>query len=93
MAEGYSVSEVIAMLEERAKKTILYLRPRRFGKSLFVNMLHHYYGLEFKGKFDDLFGKYYIGQHPTPLANQHLILNLDLLSVITKLTDIMLLID
>ena len=40
----------IRKLEEEASPFVFYLRPRRFGKSLFVSTLHHYYGLEHKDK-------------------------------------------
>ncbi|MGB0931318.1 MAG: AAA family ATPase, partial [Chitinophagales bacterium] len=61
-------------LEALNKKHLFFLRPRRFGKSLFVSVLEHYYGLEHQDKFDRLFGKYYIGQNPTPLRNSYLVL-------------------
>ena len=57
--------------------TFFFVRPRRFGKSLFLSVLEHYYGLQYKEQFNTLFGKYYIGQNPTPLANQYLILKFD----------------
>ena len=54
---------------------VSYLRPRRFGKSLFLSVLEYYYDILHKDKFEKLFGKYYIGQHPTSLANSYRILN------------------
>ncbi|MEM1120485.1 MAG: AAA family ATPase [Bacteroidota bacterium] len=74
----------IEKLEERGEKAIHFVRPRRFGKSLFISTLHHYYGLEFKNQFDALFGKYYIGKNPTPKANTYLVLSLDFSSIDTK---------
>ena len=62
---------------ETLPKFLYYLRPRRFGKSLFVSMLHHYYALEHKSKFDTLFGKLAIGKKPTPLANQYMVLSFE----------------
>ena len=62
---------------ETAPSFIYYLRPRRFGKSLFVTMLHHYYDLKDKPNFDKLFGKLDIGKNPTPLANQYMVLSLE----------------
>jgi hypothetical protein len=56
---------------------LYYLRPRRFGKSLFVSMLEHYYGIEFQPQFNELFGKLAIGINPTPLANQYMILKFE----------------
>jgi len=62
---------------EKGGDYILFLRPRRFGKSLWVSTLHHYYGLEYKEDFQQLFGDLYIGQHPTPNANSYLVLRLN----------------
>ena len=45
----------IPMIEE-ADKFFFFIRPRRFGKSLTVNMLQHYYDILAKDKFDALFG-------------------------------------
>jgi Predicted AAA-ATPase len=74
--DGYFYQDRTAFIRdlETAPKFVYYLRPRRFGKSLFVSMLEHYYGLEFQNQFDDLFGKLAIGKKPTPLANKYLIL-------------------
>ncbi len=64
----------IEKLEGLNKKHLFFLRPRRFGKSLFISVLDHYYGLEHVDKFDRLFGSYYIGENPTSLRNSYLIL-------------------
>ena len=77
----------IEKLEDLAGRFLFYLRPRKFGKSLFISMLHHYYGEEWKGEFHDLFGKYYIGQHPTPLANSYLVLKFDFSGIQTDKRD------
>ena len=74
----------IELLESWGEKTLLFIRPRRFGKSLFISMLHCYYGMEYQAEFKALFGKYYIGQRPTPLANQYLVLKLDFSSLNTS---------
>ena len=47
-------------------KFFFFIRPCRFGKSLTVNMLQHYYDILAKNKFDALFDDLYIGKHPTP---------------------------
>ena len=67
----------IESLEKWPSKYPVFLRPRRFGKSLFVSTLQHYYGLEYKGEFEKLFGSLYIGQHPTPLANTYMVFRLE----------------
>lgn len=70
-------TKYIEQLENHPKKYFFYLRPRRFGKSLFISTLHHYYGMDFKSKFQELFGNFYIGKNPTPLANKYLVLYFD----------------
>lgn len=70
-------TQYIQKLETLGEKYLFFLRPRRFGKSLWISILQHYYGIEHKGDFEDLFGKYYIGQHPTPLANSYLVLRIE----------------
>ncbi|MBF0239424.1 MAG: AAA family ATPase [SAR324 cluster bacterium] len=64
-------------LENQPERYLVFLRPRRFGKSLWISILHHYYGLEYKDRFEALFGKYWIGQHPTPRANSYHILRFE----------------
>ncbi len=56
---------------------VLFLRPRRFGKSLFADMLKTYYDINFADKFDALFGDLEIGKEPTPRHNTYLILPFD----------------
>jgi hypothetical protein len=70
-------TEFIEKLEKWNSNYPVFLRPRRFGKSLFISTLHHYYGLEHKGKFPALFGDLYIGQKPTKLANSYMILRFE----------------
>ena len=53
------------------------IRPRRFGKSLTLNMLQHYYDVRTRDKFDALFGELYIGKHPTRDRNTYLVLYLN----------------
>ena len=67
----------IETLEGLGAPYLIFLRPRRFGKSLWISILHHYYGMEHKADFETLFGKYHIGRHPTPLANSYLVLRLE----------------
>ena len=67
----------IEELEKWNSNYPVFLRPRRFGKSLFISTLHHYYGLEHKDDFQSLFGHLYIGQHPTETANTYLVLRFE----------------
>ncbi|CAM2966875.1 ATP-binding protein [Hathewaya histolytica] len=50
-----------------------FIRPRRFGKSLFISMLENYYDINKKGKFEELFGDLYIGKNPTEERNSFLV--------------------
>ena len=60
-----------------AYKAPVFLRPRRFGKSLLVSTLAHYYDRTLGHRFEDLFGGTYIGSHPTPEHNRYMIIRYD----------------
>ncbi len=62
---------------EKQSRTLIFIRPRRFGKSLFLNMLRLYYDKAASADFERLFGKLYIGQHPTPNRNRYQVLYMD----------------
>ncbi len=66
----------IPQLEEIARY-IFYIRPRRFGKSLWLNMLTAYYDCFYKDRFDELFGNLWIGKNPTKEQGVYQILALD----------------
>jgi len=80
-------TKYIEQIEEDSEPYIFFLRPRRFGKSLFVSQLRYYYGLEHKDDFDQLFGNYYIGHHPTPRANKYHVLFFEFSRIDTTSTD------
>jgi len=60
---------------EVAPPFLFLIRPRRFGKSLWLNTMMTYYDVLEAPNFDALFGETYIGQHPTEEKNSYLILN------------------
>lgn len=62
---------------ERSNRFFFFIRPRRFGKTLTMSMLHHYYDINAADKFERLYGDLYIGQHPTPNHNKYLIIYLN----------------
>ncbi len=66
----------IPLLEDTGKY-LLFIRPRRFGKSLLLSMLRNYYDVARKDEFEALFGHLKIGRDPTPLQNRHFILQWD----------------
>ena len=64
-------------LIENVGKHLLFLRPRRFGKSLWLSTLENYYDVAKATEFERLFGHLAIGQNPTPLHNHYLIMRWD----------------
>ena len=59
---------------EKTAAFLFLIHPRRFGKSLFLNMLYCYYDVRYADKFDELFGNQYIGKHPTSEQGKYLVL-------------------
>ena len=72
---------------EQANKFFFFIRPRRFGKSLTMSMLHHYYDVLDKDKFEELYGDLYIGKHPTEERNSYLIIHLNFAVVNAELNN------
>jgi len=58
-------------------KELLFLRPRRFGKSLWLSTLMTYYDVARTDDFEQLYGTLAIGQNPTPLHNQYMVMRWD----------------
>ena len=69
-------TKYIPMLEQQPKN-LFFIRPRRFGKSLFINMLIAYYDVEQNDRFNELFGDLWIGSHPTPNQGRFQVMTLD----------------
>jgi len=67
-------TKYIEKLEKLNERFLIFLRPRRFGKSLFISMLHYYYDNYYKDKFKNLYGDTYIGKNPTKDVNKYLIM-------------------
>ncbi len=79
IGEGYwylDRTDRLAGLESTGDQ-LIFLRPRRFGKSLLLSMLEHYYDLDRAKQFASLFGALAVGRHPTPLRNQYFVLKWD----------------
>ncbi len=64
----------IEKLENLPEPYIMFLRPRKFGKTLFTSTIENYYDINKKEKFQKLFGETYIGKNPTKLKNSYYIL-------------------
>ena len=62
---------------EQAGNFLFLVRPRRFGKSLFLNMLEAYYDVNEKNGFEELFRGLYVADHPTENRNKYQVMHLD----------------
>ena len=67
-------TKYIEQLESLAEKRVMFLRPRKLGKTLFTYVLENYYDVKKADKFEKLFGETYIGKNPTRLKNSYYIL-------------------
>ena len=75
---GYFYCDRTHLIPRLEKGTYhLFIRPRRFGKSLLLSTLANYYDAAKAGDFESLFGKLAVGKHPTPLRNRYFILKWD----------------
>ncbi|WP_156202117.1 AAA family ATPase, partial [Thermoanaerobacter thermocopriae] len=78
--EGYLYVDktmYIEKIENLNSKYLFFIRPRRFGKSLFLSTLENYYDINNEKDFEKLFGDLYIGKNPTKLRNSYTVLELD----------------
>ena len=74
---GYFVDKTRYIPELEMIRNPVFLRPRRFGKSLWCRILECYYSIHQKDRFEELFGNTWIGNNPTPLKNAFIVLHLD----------------
>ena len=84
--QGYTYvdkTDYIAKLED-AGKHLIFLRPRRFGKSLLLSAMEYYYDINHRDNFDAIFGNLYIGQHPTPLKSSYPVLFMEFSGIDTR---------
>ena len=77
-------TEYIKKIENLAEKRIMFLRPRKFGKTLFTSTLENYYDVAKANKFERLFRGTYIGKHPTELKNKYYILKFNFSGIDTS---------
>ena len=77
-------TQYIEKLESLPEKKIMFLRPRKFGKTLFTSALENYYDIKRADKFDRLFGNTYIGKHPTSLKSSYHILKFNFSGIDTS---------
>lgn len=77
----------LPMLEDEAD-ALFFIRPRRFGKSLFISMMQAYYDIGMRDRFQELFGNLWIGSHPTEYQGQFQILYLDFSKIGGDITEL-----
>ncbi len=77
-------TKYIEKLENLNEKYIVHLRPRRFGKSLFISMLEYYYDIKNKEENTKLFDGLFIGDNPTPKQGSYYILKFDFSGVVSN---------
>lgn len=80
-------TKYIETLEKTGRKTVHFLRPRRFGKTLFTSMLNAYYDIDATEEFESLFKGTYIHTHPTEERNSYYMLRFDFSGLNTDETD------
>jgi len=88
--EGYLYVDktmYIEKIENLNSKYLFFIRPRRFGKSLFLSTLENYYDINNEKDFEKLFGDLYIGKNPTKLKNSYMILKLNFSGLNTENKD------
>ena len=82
----YYVDKTMFLPElEKQPNNLFFIRPRRFGKSIFLSMLYSYYDCKQKDCFETLFGNLWIGSHPTPLQGKYQVLFLDFSQITGKI--------
>jgi hypothetical protein len=74
----------IEMLENETTKYNFLIRPRKFGKTLLLSVLEHYYDIRFADRFQELFGDLYIGKNPTPKRNDLFVVIFDFSGIDTS---------
>ncbi len=77
LLNGYYVDNTWGIPLLEALPYQLFLRPRRFGKSLLLSILHYYYDVNEVDRFDELFGGTWIHENPTKARGKYLVLHLD----------------
>ena len=77
-------TKYIEKLENIPEKRIMFLRPRKFGKTLFTSVIENYYDKNKIEKFDELYGNTYIGKNPTKNKNRYCILRFNFSGIDTS---------
>ena len=90
MREGkYYVDKTMFLpLMEETDNFLFLIRPRRFGKSIFLSMLRAYYDINERENFQELFNGLWIADHPTPERGKFQVLHMDFSRVVGNLDNL-----
>lgn len=80
-------TKYIEKLEQVSDSAIMFLRPRKFGKTLFTSTLECYYDIAKQEEFEKLFLNTYIGENPTSNKNSYHILRFNFSGIDTSSLD------
>lgn len=78
---AYFVDRTGLIRELEKTSYAMFLRPRRFGKSLWCSILQAYYDVDYAAKFDEFFGGLDIGRNPTPEHGKYLFIDFNFTGV------------
>ena len=76
-ANAWFVDRTAKLRDLEKVRYAIFLRPRRFGKSLLCSLLHAYYDVNCESRFQTLFAETDIGRAPTDEHNKYLVLSLN----------------
>ena len=78
---GYFVDRTALIRELEKTSYAMFLRPRRFGKSLLCSILQCYYDIDYAGRFEEFFGGLDIGREPTAERGKYLFIDFNFTGV------------
>ena len=78
---GYFVDRTALIRELEKTSYAMFLRPRRFGKSLLCSILQCYYDIDYAGRFEEFFGGLDIGREPTTERGKYLFIDFNFTGV------------
>jgi Predicted AAA-ATPase/PD-(D/E)XK nuclease superfamily len=83
---GFYYVDKTAYIEhlEEASAAPIFLRPRRFGKSLWCSTLAAYYDVKMHDHFEELFGDLHVGKHPTDERNSYMVMRFNFSQITTS---------
>ena len=84
-ANAWFIDRTAKIRDLEATRYAMFLRPRRFGKSLLLSLLEYYYDVAFADRFEELFDGTDIGANPTDEHGIYLALYFDFSAVSKEL--------